>query len=280
MVYDSECAIYMPDCCGLTVTHNCFGETSRGSFSFSGSYDVLVEYNEFTGNMRNSDDGGAMYCNSSADGWHIYIRHNVFGQIGVGKVGAYGFYVDDNSCGLEISENLFFDSGSPVMIHLGRDNLVRGNVFIQGGADFSVSQRRDIEAYGSESNPAPGDAGKTWTIWKKIFNYIDTYPKYRKGIEEWCLEVLNYHLDYDNMDDTYFVMNPVNALKDNIYINKTGKTDIMGEKYTNIYVTVESGRGYTFEENPMFVNPTLGDYRLRGDVDGFPNVEFEKVGRY
>ena len=279
LVYDEECAVYMPDCCGLTVTHNSFGITSRGSFAFGGSYDVLVEYNAFTDNMKNSDDGGALYCISSADGWNIYVRHNFFGQIDSGKVGAYGFYVDDNSCGLEISENLFYDAGNPIMIHLGRDNLVRDNVFIKGGVGFSVKQRRDIEENGSETNPAPGEAGKTWTIWKRIFGYIDTYPEYRAGIEQWCPEVLNYHLDYNNMDDDYFVMNPVNTVKDNVYINGTGKTDVMGEKYTQIYVTVEGSRGYTFEENPMFVNPTLGDYRVREGVD-FPDIEFEKIGRY
>ncbi|MBQ1502519.1 MAG: S-layer homology domain-containing protein, partial [Clostridia bacterium] len=62
LVYDEECAVYMPDCCGLTVTHNDFGFTSRGSFAFGGSYDVLVEYNAFTDNMKNSDDGGALRC--------------------------------------------------------------------------------------------------------------------------------------------------------------------------------------------------------------------------
>ncbi|MBR7032941.1 MAG: right-handed parallel beta-helix repeat-containing protein, partial [Clostridia bacterium] len=279
LVYDEECAVYMPDCCGLTVTHNDFGFTSRGSFAFGGSYDVLVEYNEFTDNMKNSDDGGALRCISSADGWNIHVRHNFFGQIDAGKVGAYGFYVDDNSCGLEISENLFWDAGNPIMIHLGRDNLIRDNVFIKGGAGFSVSQRRDIEAAGPEGGQAPGEAGKTWTIWRRIFNYIDTYPEYRAGIEQWCPEVLNYHLDYGKMDDRYFVMNPVNFLKDNVYINNTGKTDVMGEKYTKIYVSVEGSRGYTFEENPLFVNPTSGDYRIREGAD-FPNVEFEKIGRY
>ena len=187
--------------------------------------------------------------------------------------------MDDNSCGLEISENLSYDAGNPIMIHLGRDNLVRDNVFIKGGVGFSVKQRRDIEENGSETNPAPGEAGKTWTIWKRILGYIDTYPEYRAGIEQWCPEVLNYHLDYNNMDDKYFVMNPVNKVRDNVYINSTGKTDVMHEKYTAIYVTVEGSRGYTFEENPMFVNPTLGDYRLREGVD-FPDIEFEKIGRY
>ena len=30
----------------------------------------------------------------------------------------------------------------------------------------------------------------------------------------------------------------------------------------------------------MFVNPAAGDYRLRDGVEGFPDVQFEKIGRY
>jgi hypothetical protein len=29
----------------------------------------------------------------------------------------------------------------------------------------------------------------------------------------------------------------------------------------------------------VFVNPTLGDYRIREGAD-FPDIEFEKIGRY
>ena len=36
---------------------------------------------------------------------------------------------------------------------------------------------------------------------------------------------------------------------------------------------------YNTSENPLFVNPTLGDYRIRDGVD-FPDIEFEKIGRY
>jgi len=32
-------------------------------------------------------------------------------------------------------------------------------------------------------------------------------------------------------------------------------------------------------ENPLFVNPTFGDYRIREDAD-FANIPYEKIGRY
>ena len=280
LVYDVECAVYLPDCCGLAVSHNLFSDTSRGAVSFSHSYDVMVEYNVFTGVMQNSEDGGAVYSHKSSDGWHITVRRNFFDYMPSAGTGTFGYYVDDDSCGVEICENLFYDAASPVMIHLGRDNFVHDNVFIHGGVYFSVGQRNEIDELGLEgAKKSGGEFRKTMNGWNKIFGYIEKYPEYRAGIEKWCPEVLKYHLDYDNIDDPYFVMNPVNTVKDNVYINRSGETDRPSEKYLEAYVTYEGGRGYTFDENPLFVNPTTGDYRVP-DTENFPNVDFENIGRY
>ena len=42
---------------------------------------------------------------------------------------------------------------------------------------------------------------------------------------------------------------------------------------------IENNVGYTVEENPMFVNPTAGNYSLREGAD-FPDYHFEMIGRY
>ena len=57
------------------------------------------------------------------------------------------------------------------------------------------------------------------------------------------------------------------------------KVNELTDKYHKRYITVSGLRGFTLEENPLFVNPTLGDYRIREGVD-FPDIEFEKIGRY
>ncbi len=163
------------------------------------------------------------------------------------------------------------------MIHLGRDNNVHDNVFIHGGVYFSTGQRHEMDELGINGG---GETRKTKNCWTKIFNLIETYPEYRAGVELWSPEVLKYHLDYDNMDDPYFVMNPVNTVKDNVYINQHGDAGGRTDVYEATYVTDEGGRGFTFEENPMFVNPTAGDYRVREGADGFPNIEFGIMGRY
>ena len=42
---------------------------------------------------------------------------------------------------------------------------------------------------------------------------------------------------------------------------------------------IEDNVYYTSAENPLFINPSRGDYRFRDGVD-FPEVFFEKIGRY
>ena len=61
--------------------------------------------------------------------------------------------------------------------------------------------------------------------------------------------------------------------------NSKGIADSPEGIYEERYVTCSGNRGFTFAENPMFVNPTIGDYRLRDGVDFF-YIPFEEMGRY
>ena len=45
------------------------------------------------------------------------------------------------------------------------------------------------------------------------------------------------------------------------------------------YCTIEGNNACSFAENPLFVNPTLGDYRIRDGAE-FPDIHFEDIGRY
>ena len=45
------------------------------------------------------------------------------------------------------------------------------------------------------------------------------------------------------------------------------------------YLYGENNVEYSEEENPLFVNPAIGDYRIREDADFF-KIPFEKMGRY
>ena len=281
LVYDVENAVDFPYNNDLVVTHNSFVHSSRGAVSFSKSYNVLIEYNDFDSVMINSEDGGAVYSNGNTDGRHIKVCHNFFNYMPPEGTGTFGYYVDDNTAGTEIYENLFYYAACPVMLHLGRDNNVHDNVFIgnKTGVALSNGHRSVFDEVGVEQGLKDGDVRKALNAYTNLFKLIDKYPEYKAGVEVWSPEVLAYHFDYDNMDDVNFVFNPVNTIKDNVHINNAGKVDELTDKYHIMYITIEGLRGYTLDENPFFVNPTVGDYRIKGGAD-IADIQFEKIGRY
>ena len=45
-------------------------------------------------------------------------------------------------------------------------------------------------------------------------------------------------------------------------------------------IRAENDLHFDIDENPLFVDPTPGDYRIREDVVGFGTIPFEKIGRF
>ena len=165
------------------------------------------------------------------------------------------------------------------MIHNGRDNTVHDNIFISlygwKGVSVSHGMRYDADAYGNDHVIALDITNQ----WRRVFDLIETYPEYRAGVEKWCPGILSVTLDESRMDDPEFYLNPVNSVTDCVYLNPEGKVNEFTEKYQKQYMTVSGLRGYTLGENPFFVNPTLGDYRLADGAD-CPDIQFENIGRY
>ena len=47
----------------------------------------------------------------------------------------------------------------------------------------------------------------------------------------------------------------------------------------SLFSKVENNLHFSLDENPIFTNPTLGDYSIREGVDFLDN-QFYKIGRY
>ena len=58
-----------------------------------------------------------------------------------------------------------------------------------------------------------------------------------------------------------------------------GNCDNSIEELTTKFGTVENNVHFTLEDNPIFVNPALGNYSIKEDAD-FLDIQFEKIGRY
>ena len=282
ILYDTWNAVHFYDCTHVSVTHNRFEDLARGAVSFTRTTDLIIEYNDFDSAMQNSNDGGVIYTDWIVDARDLTVRYNYFGEFSGAGAGQFGLYLDEFSSGFDICSNLFYNTGScTAMFSLGRDNVFRDNAVIKGSCGWGTSTRTEIEEAGSA---AAAEAGGSWGIrygkrtWGDLLEKLKD-PAYRAVVEEKWPEMLKIHLNYDDLDDPYLANNPVTYIKNNVYVNTEGKTPVTGRKYELIYTTYENERAYTYGENPIYVNPTLGDYRIRDGVD-FPDIHFEDIGRY
>jgi hypothetical protein len=145
---------------GMKVRHCLFSNIPSSAIRLEGN-DMLIEMNEFTKCVIESDDQGAI------DVWGnpLYrgniIRWNFFHDIGIPNLHmAAGIRLDDAICGFSIYENLFLRSSNNlfggIQIHGGKDNFIEGNIFAECHAAISQTAwgfRRWKAAMESEDHP-------------------------------------------------------------------------------------------------------------------------------
>ena len=255
------------------IHNNEFENMSRGAIEYRGQ-NIIVEYNSFRNVMFNSADGGAIHFGNNHDDWGNVIRYNVFY-----RCPWYGVYVDDDEPGTTVTRNIFFDQNA-VVIHDGRNNAMNENILIN--SHFSVTQG-NCETI--EEARAAGDIEslkdfRFYKQWCDLFNLFAKSPEVEEGFRKRWPEVFDLSLDLDDIDEASFVLNPVNEIRGNAYFTDKGK-DYVIETYdlADKWLIIEDNKFFGMNENPYFVNPSAGDYRMREDAD-FPDIHFELVGRY
>ena len=127
-----EPAVYLGGC-GSRINNNRFRYSSSSAMRLEGN-DLIVEYNQISHVVNESDDQGGldMWYNPSYRG--IVIRYNHWSDIKGGtRFGAAGVRLDDMISEVMIYGNLFERVGSHhfggVQIHGGKDNIVENNLF-------------------------------------------------------------------------------------------------------------------------------------------------------
>ncbi|MBQ3901019.1 MAG: right-handed parallel beta-helix repeat-containing protein, partial [Clostridia bacterium] len=281
---NEESAMYISHCDEVKISHNEFINGGRGAVFYGASQNVIMEYNYATNQMINASDGG-VFCTWN-DLYHRgnVVRYNLIEKVASLGAGGMGLYLDDYDTGTDIYSNLFFDNaGDAVVVHNGRDNLMRDNVLVDpnrieiGG--FNVT--RGDGMYGPEGTPGvlTEDDQGVLDSWNGVFEMYDNNPALKAYAMEHWPEIFDLTTDPEQWDDPNFVLARNNTITGNRFISKSGKIAVPKSEYVVKYSTIEDNIGYTVEENPLFVNPTIGDYRIRDGVD-FPDIEFEKIGRY
>ncbi len=292
LLYDSWNGIHFSHCYGIKVTHNRFYRMSRGAVSFTGCYDILVEYNDFDKILLNSEDGGIIYTDWIVAARDLTVRYNYFSETPTVGTGRYGLYLDEFTSGFDIYSNLFYKTGNAnAMFSLGRDNSYHDNVTVASNYNINVGfgaiPREQIDELGSYEA-----ASNIWGIkhglpaWKKLFDCVEQYPAYKAVIEEKWPDMLNIHFDPERIEDPYFALNQVTSARDNLTIDVLTDTDMKvvndygsGRIYVDTYIDYINNITYSAKVNPVFVNPTAGDYRIREGAE-FPDIRFEQIGRY
>ena len=79
------------------------------------------------------------------------------------------------------------------------------------------------------------------------------------------------------VNDPDFIINPSYCVLENNYA--FGITDHYIHADVPKFSTVKNNPLFSLAENPLFVNPTLGDYSIREDADFF-KIPYKEIGRY
>ena len=259
---------------GAVISHNLFENSPNGAILL-GTLST-VEYNVFDNMMTSTQDYGIIYTwNAISDHRHNTVRYNLFSNMNPTTGATYGLYMDDYTQDQYIYGNLFYRCGEcGVMLHQARDQFVYDNAFIY--SNFNTNGFGYID-----------DDGKVWdnvlpdgTGWRGQYNryYVQRVNEGEEGYEIWKAtfpSLYAFEPDVENplVYTSYFC--PWDSIHNNALI---------GSKFNIMRIAVEYGDVHdnmilTEDENPFFVNPAKGDYRLRDGVDFF-YIPFEEMGRY
>ena len=276
LYFEGADAIALNHNVGTQIRRNEFRKGAHGAVRIDFSIDTVIEYNVFDGLMKNTQDFGAVYSYMGNSFRDNVIRYNLFENIR--SAGAqHGVYLD-GADGFIIYGNLFYNSGGfAVTFNGGRDNDVHDNVVVA-----SDDEGRNAYMYtGGRYDSAVSDDTGDWpdhSIRSLILYYEDKPDEGEPGYDIWRERwPVLYELDYDRSSAGRFnsLYSPVNFFTGNMIIG----AKMPNNKYYDMFAVKDGTETFTTDENPLFVNPTLGDYRLRDGVD-FPDIRFELIGRY
>ncbi|MBQ3901015.1 MAG: hypothetical protein II736_04755, partial [Clostridia bacterium] len=264
------------------VSHNYFKRCFWQCVDIGQSMGAIVEYNVFDDGCCNGSDTGAVGQSPYFGGCGNYIRYNLFlkmnNEVGDDRMNIYL----DNAIGTTVVSNLFYDAeGGAMNNDICKYNSFLNNVTVHGkeGCGYRVTHTEAVIEGMTSGDPDP-TTHFAWTYqrWISIFRFFDENPEYKAFAEENWPGFFDITTDINRWEDREFCENASLVIRGNRGFNKNAETTDYEELIAR-FSTIEDNVAYTLEENPIFVNPTLGDYRIREGAD-FPDIEFEKIGRY
>ena len=131
---------------GCRVAHNWIHDAPHNGILLGGN-DHVIEFNLVERVCLETGDSGAFYMGRDPTMRGTVVRNNLFRDLKPtqSRPGEFNnvmaVYLDDCACGTRVEGNLFVRAAWGVMIGGGRDNEVRGNVFVDCDPGVSVDSR-------------------------------------------------------------------------------------------------------------------------------------------
>ena len=234
------------DGCGIRIANNRFCNSSSSAMRLEGN-DFIIEYNEVSKVVNESDDQGGIdvFYNPSYRG--VVIRYNRWSDIAGGTLhGAAGIRFDDMISGMWVYGNLFERCGARhfggVQIHGGKDNRIENNVFYR--CPFAVT----FSPWGEERWLRSLDSE---VIRKKIYSDVDINSDiYRKKYPE--LQDIRLNADVNSITDNLMISceGMFYNLKDNQLVRNNTETEANG-KPIEAFCTQEELSKYGLQPIPV-----------------------------
>ena len=242
---------------GNRVAHNLIHDAPHTAVMFWGN-DHLIEFNEIHDVCTETGDVGVIYTGRDWTMQGTTIRHNYIHDVhGPGVHGAQAIYLDDQASGIMSCGNVLVNVARGFLIGGGRDNTTENNVLVDCDVTIHLDARglgwaadnqdimlRRLEAVPYQQPP--------WSArYPKLVSILDDDPGMPKG----------------------------NVVRKNVFY-KSGSANIDGHAQQHGAIDVET----VFEDDPQFVDPGGGDYRLRDSspvferIPGFRPIPFGRIG--
>jgi len=261
---------------GGKIAHNEISDSARYGIDYKyGNIDCVFEYNYIHHCMTDSADGGALYCGRVATNRGNIVRYNIIADIyaynSTHTGGTYAVYLDDHMEDFIGYGNVFYNCGS-IMNNKGRSHTIHDNVFIgETGITSNEPTFLDIRDYATEVytegwnslDRIPDENTPNGQIWKERWPELYDILAIRK----------NPDIDVTTLDLYSKALN---------YCHNNYHFDGAESSYGSAWLEFgDNGNNliFTLAENPIFVNPSIGDYSIREGVD-FADNRFAEIGRY
>ena len=293
-------AVRLMNSVGTTISHNEIYHATHSAIIYgqaeedrSGrAIENVIEYNYIHDTNRYYGDAGAIYAGRTYADRDNVIRYNVIDTVG-GM--SWGIYLDDGLSSQHVIGNIFCDPGGySVLMSGGRDNTITGNLTI--GTSSSLAPYRIWAKYAEmlEENGYEGlTASPTWPgAWDSLNRIPAEGTEGRKTWEEKWPElfesIADLNITPERLDDYNLLPNSAGCvIKDNYSYGKCKDIIISSELATKfnvyennpVYKCINKQTNEVEEHECVFVNPALGDYRVKDGAD-FADNHFEKIGRY